>query len=165
MSFGRLLAAGKSWAGGEGTGRYRMQAGIRLPKFISPRNPFTSESRAEALSLRPLAPATTEPAAATARAEEDVPLWARAGDGLWRAVLFCWEQNPLSRLSQPKLPGIPRFGKRAVQAEFALEKVQVLRGDLTHADLEIVSVGAAGQPVAGPGWKNLTARMFGARGK
>ena len=76
---------------------------------------------------------------------------------------FCWEQNPLTRLGQPKLPGIPLFGKRAVQAEFSLEKVQVVRGDLAHADLEIVTAGGAGQSVAGPGWKSLTARMFGAR--
>jgi hypothetical protein len=163
MSFGRLLAAGKSWVGGEGTGRYRMREGIRLPKFISPRNPFKPEPGAEAPSLPRLAPATTAVMMADAAPmAEGIPLWARVGAGLRRAVWFCLEQNPLARLGQPQRPAIPRFGKAAVQEEFSLENVQVVRGDLTHADLEIV---AAGPPEAGPAWKNLTVRMFGAQSK
>ena len=44
MSFGKLLATGKSLMGGNGGGRYRMSKNARLPKFISPRNPFAPDN-------------------------------------------------------------------------------------------------------------------------
>jgi len=60
MKFGKLLAAGKSWAGGNGVGRYQMRDGFHLPKFISPKNPFKQEAVAQ-----PIAPPTAVAAPAT----------------------------------------------------------------------------------------------------
>lgn len=167
MSLGTLLAAGKSWAGGEGAGRYRMRQGIRLPKFMAPQNPF----KAEAEALRPTAPVPTvregtdgtKPAGAVRVG--GFSWWGYAGQGVRRAAAFCREQNPLARLGRPKLPLIPRFGKRPVQSEFSLEQVQVLRGDLTDADLEIVPARRLGKTSGRPAWKNLTARLMGRRGE
>jgi hypothetical protein len=169
MSLGTLLAAGKSWAGGEGAGRYRMRQGNRLPKFMAPQNPFKAEAEAE--SLRPTAPVTTvrEGTEGTKRAGAvsvgGFSWLGYAGQRVRRAAAFCREQNPLARLSRPKLPGIPRFGKRPVQSEFSLEQVQVMRGDLTDADLEIVPAAKLGKTSGRPAWKNLTARLIGRRGE
>ena len=173
MSLGTLLAAGKSWAGGEGAGRYRMRDGIRLPKFMAPQNPFKAEAEAEAESLRPTAPVKTLREGTEGTDGTDGTKRAGAvsvGGFSWlgyaeqrvrRAAAFCREQNPLARLGRPKLPGIPRFGKRPVQSEFSLEQVQVVRGDLTDADLEIVPAAKLGKTSGRPAWKNLTARLIG----
>lgn len=170
MSLGTLLAAGKSWAGGEGAGRYRMRDGIRLPKFMVSQNPFKTEAGVEAGPAT--APVTAEgdgtnrsdgTRRAVAASAESFSWWGCAGQGMRRAVSFCREQNPLARLGRPKLPGIPRLGKRTVQSEFSLEQVQVLRGDLTDADLEIVPARTFGKPSGSPTWKKLTARLFGGR--
>lgn len=64
-----------------------------------------------------------------------------AGAGVKRAVFFCLDHNPFSAIGRPKLAGIPRFGKPAVQAELSLDRVRVVRNDLTHADLEVVRAG------------------------
>ncbi len=157
MSFGRLLAAGKSWAGGDGIGRYRMQKHIRLPKFISPPNPFKSETGGETPVLRTVIPATT-----AATPANNVSRWVRVGAGLRRFAVFCLERNPFSQIGRAKLPAIPRFGRSGVQGELSLDKVKVVRGDLAHADLEVVPVGSGGNQAASPAWKNLTARIFGA---
>jgi len=165
MSLGTLLAAGKSWAGGEGTGRYRMRDGIRLPKFMSPQNPFKPEAGAEtsATGARDGRDGGhgAKPAAAVQTGNFS---WLDfAGRGVRRAVSFCREQNPLARLGRPKLPGIPRFGKRPVQSEFSLERVQVLRSDLTDADLEIIPAARPDKTSDRPAWKKLTARLVSGR--
>lgn len=161
MSFGRLLAAGKSWVGGDGIGRYRMQKHIRLPKFISPRNPFKSETGVETPVLPAVIPITTAAAVVAATSENQVSRWARVGAGLRRFAVFCLDHNPFSQIGQAKLPAIPRFGRPGVQGELSLDKVKVVRGDLAHADLEVVQVGSGGNQAASPAWKNLTARIFG----
>jgi hypothetical protein len=165
MSFGRLLAAGKSWVGGDAIGRYRMQKHILLPKFISPRNPFKSEAPQEAPLLPVVMPAATpvvETAEGTGIVMHRVSWPARAGAGLRRFSLFCLDHNPFGRIGQAKQLAIPRFGRSGVQGELSLDKVKVLRNDLAHADLEVVQVGAGGDQAATPAWKNLTARIFGA---
>ena len=65
-----------------------------------------------------------------------------AREGLQRAVLFCLDHNPFSAIGKPRLPQMPRFGKPTVQGELSLDKVKVVRSDLTHADLEVVQLGA-----------------------
>lgn len=146
MKFGKLLAAGKSWVGGNGIGRYQMRDGLALPKFISPRNPFKQEAAAE-----PIAPPSVAAAPAVivtpAVADEVLPakkvsLAARVGEGLRRVGLFCLDHNPFSAIGRPKLGGIPRFGKSAVQGELSLDKVKVVRSDLNHSDLEVVRLSA-----------------------
>ncbi len=162
MSFGRLLAAGKSWMGGDGIGRYRMRKNIRLPKFISPRNPFKAETGVETPALPAVIPVTTAAAVVAATSENQVSRWARVGAGLRRFAVFCRDRNPFSQIGRAKLPAIPRFGKFGVQGELSLDKVKVVRGDLTHADLEVVPVGPGGNQATSPAWKNLPARIFGA---
>lgn len=146
MKFGKLLAAGKSWVGGNGIGRYQMRDGLALPKFISPRNPFKQESVAEPVSPPTVAAAPAVivvPAVADAVAPaKQISLSERVGDGLKRVALFCLDHNPFSAIGRPKLSGIPRFGKGAVQGELSLDKVKVVRSDLNHSDLEVVRLGA-----------------------
>ena len=145
MNFGKLLAAGKSWVGGNGIGRYQMRDGLALPKFISPRNPFKRESVAEPESP-PRAAAAPAVIIETAVADvvppaKKISLSVRVGDGLQRALLFCLDHNPFSAIGKPRLPQMPRFGKPTVQGELSLDKVKVVRSDLTHADLEVVRLG------------------------
>jgi hypothetical protein len=166
MSFGRLLAAGKSWVGGDGIGRYRMQKHIRLPKFISPQNPFKRETEAEVDTETPVLPAVTPgangPAERATIAANQVSWWVRLGAGLRRFARWCLDRNLFGRLGRPALTAIPRFGRTGDQGELSLDTVKVLRGDLTHADLEVIPVGAGRNQAASPAWKNLATRMFGA---
>ena len=171
MKFGKLLAAGKSWAGGHGVGRYQMRESFSLPKFISPKNPFKQEAVAASVapSTAAAAPAMTTvevappsvptvtpmsaPAVAAPKLSGPKVSWKaravgiatlvgelakRAGELLRRAALFCLDHNPFSAIGKPRLAGIPRFGKSAVQGELSLDRVKVVRNDLSHADLEVV---------------------------
>lgn len=180
MSFGKLLAAGKSFAGGQNMERYRVNSRVLLPKFISQQNPFTQLPNKEA-SARTVIPVTTaqclpeQAAEAGARAASSndcvksaarASVWSRAG--LWLAGC-ARKLNPLKlfnrRVSQPKSV-IPRFGKEPVQGELSLEQVRVMRNDLSDADLEVVPAGAAGgankQSRAGGAWGRLATRIFDA---
>ena len=168
MSFGRLLAAGRSWVGEDGIGRYRMQKHIRLPRFISPQNPFKPEPDGEERELPVTQPKPTPTTAAVipAATAKRISPWAFAIAGLRRAAVFCLDYNPFSQIGQTKLPAIPRFGgskygRSVVQGELSLDKVKVVRGDLAHDDLEVVTVVSGGNQTTHPAWKNLTARIFG----
>jgi hypothetical protein len=86
------------------------------------------------------------PADAVAPGEADFAVGkARTGgDGLkaWNA-LFCLDHNPFSAIGRPKLSGIPRFGKGAVQGELSLDKVKGgAERPEPFADLEVVRLGA-----------------------
>jgi hypothetical protein len=162
MSLGKLLAAGKSWVGSDGIGRYRMQKNIRLPKFISPRNPFKSEATEE-VTARPVAtPELPAVAVGVVSSANGVSRWACLSARLRRFAMYCLDHNPFSHSGQVKLPSIPRFGRPGVQGELSLDKVKVIRSDLAHTDLEVVQVGEGGNQAASPAWRNLTARVFGA---
>jgi len=178
MKFGKLLASGKSWAGGNGIGRYQMRDGLHLPKFISPKNPFKQEAVAQPSepSMAVAAPAMTvvvaEPAPVVETMSAPVApevvnvqpampvqpvmpkvLWQvrtmrmakqsgaiakQVGELLKRAGLFFLDHNPFSAIGKPRLAGIPRFGQPVVQGELSLDRVKVVRNDLSHADLEVV---------------------------
>jgi hypothetical protein len=162
MNFGKLLAVGKSWMGGDGSGRYRMEKNFRLPQFISPRNPFRKEIPAETLSHSSPTPSATAEQPGQSQATAAFSPWPRAGNGLRRFAAFCMDHNPFSRISRPKLPVMPRFGRRAEQGELTLDKVKVLRGDLNHSDLEVVQAGAGAHHTGNAAWKSMTARIFSA---
>lgn len=124
MNFGKLLAAGKSLVNGDVSGRYRMEKNLRLPKFISPRNPFKQEKVAEpatppAAVAAPAVPNVAAVAGALPPAKKS-SLSARVGSAVQRLILFCLDHNPFSAIGKPKLSGIPRFGKPAQQTELAL---------------------------------------------
>jgi hypothetical protein len=154
MKFGNLLAAGKSLVNGDMSGRYQLEKNFRLPQFISPRNPFLRETGAQPAPPPPVvAPAVSAPPAPAAlpkaQAAADVAppaakisLAARVGSGVQKFLLFCLDHNPFSAIGRPQLAGIPRFGKSAVQGELTLDRVKVVRNDLTHADLEVVRSGS-----------------------
>lgn len=157
MKFARLLASGRSLVNGNVAGRYQMQKGMSLPQFISPKNPFKQEAVASptAPPSGAAAPATvsivapeTEPAVKMEVAKLPsiaAPKYSwqqRTAETLRKAALFCLDHNPFSAIGKPQLPGIPRFGRENVQGELSLDKVKVVRSDLTHADLEVVPVGA-----------------------
>lgn len=128
MKFGRLLASGKSLVNGDVSGRYRMEKNLRLPKFISPRNPFKQEKAAEPVTpptavVAPAVPVMVVAADVLPPAEK-ISLSSRVGGGLQKAILFCLDHNPFSAIGKPKLSGIPRFGKPA-QTELGLDRAKV----------------------------------------
>lgn len=139
MKFGRLLASGKSLVNGDVSGRYRMEKNLRLPKFISPRNPFKQEKAAEPASPPPEVAAPAVPFMAVAAdvlpPAKKLSLSARVGGGLQKAILFCLDHNPFSAIGKPKLSGIPRFGKPAQQTELALDRAKAEQGNLASARL------------------------------
>lgn len=143
---------------GNVSGRYQMRDHVQLPRFISPKNPFAAEATAEESTSQA---ATSDERGAVASAVTPkrrlsaILSW--AGEGSKRAALWCLDRNPFSAIGRPQLPKMPRFGKQPVQGELSLENVKVVRGDLTHADLEVVESGSA--PNAA--WQSLASRVFG----
>jgi hypothetical protein len=187
MSLGRLLATGKSFVGGrDDTGRYRVDKHFALPKFISPRNPFApAAAKAEPSSTddapcaqadekaAAVATAKLSPAALEKRAWQ---MFAGARAGRWLGELG-QKLNPWPRLK--RRPGPVKslasgFSKMAVQPELSLDKVQVVRSDLSDADVDVVPMKArspsSNASAESPGkyklaesaWDRLTARFFGA---
>jgi hypothetical protein len=164
MKFGRLLASGKSMVSGNVSGRYQMRDHVRLPQFISPKNPFAAEATAEEFTSQA---ATLDERGAVASAvtlkQRVTALLSWAGEGLTQAALWCLDHNPFSAIGRPQLPSIPRFGKQpvpgelSVQGELSLDKVKVVRADLTHADLEVVRT----ETPPSAGWQSLASRVFG----
>lgn len=65
----------------------------------------------------------------------------RVGAWAQQVVLFCVDHNPFSAIGKPRLAGIPRFGKAAVQGELSLERGPLERNDLRPAELETARVG------------------------
>jgi hypothetical protein len=160
MKFGRLLAAGKSMVSGNVAGRYQMQEGWRLPQFISPKNPFAAEATA-AESASPPMKTETSPVVSAVTPGRKLSTWLKRGGAAARqGAAWCLDHNPFSSIGRPRLPAMPRFGRPPVQAELSLEKVTVVRGDLVHADLEVVPAGGDANGTANTAWRNLTARVF-----
>jgi len=157
MSLVRLLTTGKSLVGiKETTSRYHLARQNWLPKFASAKNPFASTVTADRDSVPGQTPANdAAKSAATIAAlkkTQRLPLYQsptkvvqasegaprRTGSakfaGKWLSAL-----NPFSL----KVAGKPKpvSGARsapAVQGELSLDKVKVVRNDLSDADLEIV---------------------------
>ena len=180
MSFGRLLASGKSLVGLNGdASRYRVNKQARLPKFISPKNPFASGET-------PAAPVPEQPAkpkAVVAVAHADA---SEAGKEISRGAVSAraaewlgeWGRklNPLARRSQapgPVKSAAPSGSPTALQGELSLDSVRVVRNDLSDTDFEVAR-SAAAKPVSpviamtveklepvGAAWNRLTARFFG----
>ena len=186
MSLGRLLAAGKSLMRAcDGAGRYQVNKRVALPKFISPRNPFTPAVKTEAspMGAELSAKACGEKAVIAAKAGADAA-GTRAFQVAMRARAARWigewsrKMNSLPRLAQwpgPVQAAGPRLAKPPVQPELSLDKVQVVRNDLSDADFEVVpakrpvavSSGPAAltsaerlEPAGGTG-DRLTPRIFG----
>jgi hypothetical protein len=188
MSLGRLLAAGKSLVGGrDGAGRYQVNKHLALPKFISPRNPFAPAEKSEASPAGDESSVKTrgekKAVVATAKVDTDAAgkkhFQVSAGARVARWISECGQKiNPLLRLAKGPRPVksvMPHFAKTPVQSELSLDKVQVVRNDLSDADFEVVqaktpiavSPGTAAlisqdkfEPAGGT-WNRLTTRIFG----
>ena len=67
---------------------------------------------------------------------------------------------------EPLEPASARASKAMVQAELSLEKVRVVRNDLSDSDLEVVAVkpraAASAEEPADDGWDKVASRLFGA---
>lgn len=181
MSLVRLLSAGKSLVGvQEVQSRYRMNKQMRLPKFISPRNPFVSDVTKDAALTQPKISRQTAPrpdstaAGTTTKESKRTPLISRLILATRTSAAWLGKANPFSRFAEsarPKKSTIPCFTKPPIQSELCLDKVQVVRNDLSDADLEVVAAVAPVAPravksaghgeTAGNAWGRLTTRMFG----
>jgi hypothetical protein len=167
MSLGKLLTSGKSLVGLHNPeGRYEMRTKNLLPKFGSEKNPFSTvkpqslqpelvEKIPTIARSRTMTPA--EIAAARLKETKRLPLVtaikspAAAAPGIsFKTKALGWIREQLKRVNlrswwparksrTVKSAAMP-FGKAPVQAELSLDKVKVLRNDLSEGDLEVVPV-------------------------
>ena|SRR5579859_6624895 len=197
MSLLRLLAAGKSLVGlKESDSRYRLTNQRLLPQFGSKSNPFRTDGDAgqklaitPALRAETLQPDAESPQTAVAPAQKGPPTQrpeSKATLAIRQAShqLADWAGKYTSRLAgpfqsrsaKPAMPAIPALAKPMVQGELSLERVKVVRNDLSDSDLDIVrcrpqpSLANRSVPVAEPKaaempdkpWSRVTGRLFGA---
>ncbi len=172
MSLGRLLAAGKSLIGLGGPGRYREDKHVRLPKFVSPKNPFAAETDAAQVEVAVEGASIEETAKPVAKEEKPVAVPSTAGPVKsvgWMGALGA-KLNPLGRKSSS--PG-PVRSLRPQQGELSLDMVQVVRNDLRDSDFEVAKASVV-KPVSpvmamtaeklepvGAAWNRLATRFLG----
>jgi hypothetical protein len=150
MSLLRLLSAGKSLVGlKDSTPQYRMGDPRAMPKFGSAANPFRQKKEKDisAVSSEPKSskPVAAPPSpAATPMPAKTIAAVASAKAG-WRArLLSLWPKR------RPKQTRVAPLSRPAIQGELSLDRVKVMRNDLSDADLEIVAVArGATKPAAG----------------
>ena len=178
MSLLRLLTTGKSLVGvSSEESRYRLTSQKLLPQFGPARNPFSSRAKAEpaqteARSLEDhsgngasvarlsLPGSRGEPAAVLQRAVEHRAVPAKfdlrkLAGALWQsiaALLSGWQAKLCGLFARSggkvaKL-AIPRFPKPPVQGELSLDRIKVMRNDLSDADLEVVPAKPLTAPAA-----------------
>jgi hypothetical protein len=168
----RLLTSGKSLVGlRDGVNRYRLSNRNRLPRFGSTHNPFQPpaevSSVAEAVTIARAAQVDGKPAGEERRSQSRLPatpkpavspasvasgsgasapnaLIARssppAGRSRW---LGSWFSPARRRATLPAATA----NKTPLQGELLLDRVQVVRNDLSDADLEVVAVRPSRRPV------------------
>jgi hypothetical protein len=170
MSLLRLLATGKSLVSLRDTeSRYRLTSQRLLPQFGPTRNPFHSPGNSElavAGTLRPTAEfgkaAFEAGACGSARR-----LWLKAAE-----MLSVWMRKARAVIAGSlKKAGsaAPRFQKPPLQGELSLDRVKVMRNDLSEADRELVNARAkpASASLAGKAadraeqiWGQVSDRLF-----
>jgi len=198
MSLLRLLTSGKSLVGLRNSdGRYQVTRQRWLPKFGSKKNPFRTRSGLvqapvvgeahAALPAKPLASTFgPAPTAVAIACEPDSPGKPGKNNSVPKRARSTFAESArvyVSRLaaglirSQPKAarPVIPRVGHSLVQGELSLDRVKVVRNDLSDSDLEIVrskaepsaterprSAEQPEQPVLSERtWNRVAGRLFG----
>jgi hypothetical protein len=157
MSFGKLLASGKSFVNGRSKAAYRENKRVYLPKFGLSKNPFTPPVQTELPKAEVTESVAPCEIAASMQPAKSLTAWTR-------------KLNPISvwRDSQE--------GKSAphpvIQAELSLDTVKVVHNDLSDADVEIVPIKSRppremSESVlqadgGGNSWSRLGAKFFGA---
>jgi hypothetical protein len=131
MNLGKLLFAGRSVVNGNKAVEYRENKQVCLPKFVSPKNPFTSKPPLEnnsAAAIDGSVPQVTK--AQPAQAISSSPKFLAS----WTGRL-----NPASAWRGPRVQAMD--GSRpVVQAELSLDTVKVIHNDLSDADVEVVPI-------------------------
>jgi len=170
MSLLRLLTSGRCLMGlKDSANRYRVNEQALLPKFGSARNPFR-KTVVPAKAVAPGVPQVATPAEALVC---ESPKEAKPGRSQPKG-LACRVTNRLTRLIKGRSATavLPATGAKPMQAELALESVQVMRNDLSDSDIEVVParkpVPATGPVAAGPragfkpvvGWARKSISLF-----
>lgn len=182
MSLLRLLTTGRSLIEFKDTpGTYQMTSQRLLPHFGPARNPFSSKAASNAVPEAEMA-AVMQSKVQDLKASSDggerggsQASWLGATSLLktWKAKCDGLFKRAGGRAAKP---AIPRFTRQPVQGELSLDKVKVVRNDLSDADLEIVparrsatqgsSASAARSEmttsVAAGLWGRVANRIFGA---
>ena len=160
MSLVRLLSSGRSLIGfKDEEGRYRMTNQRLLPKFGSVKNPFhpgnppaqmrlatppVTESCAVPTASRTASEWTRRLQVAVRTAESKLQIYL----GHVRRTLTGWSgwlRRRLGRMftrrdKNAAGAAVPQLARPPIQSELSLERVRVLRNDLSDVDLEIVPV-------------------------
>jgi hypothetical protein len=165
-------------------GRYEMRPRNLLPKFGSEKNPFstakpeplqaaaTEKVRVETRVMVSVSMTPAEIAAARLKETRRLPaiqsirpesepasgLRVRARSAMERSAALIQKWNPWSAerraVKAQAKPAIPRFDKTPVQTELSLDRIKVIRNDLSEADVEVVpmkiSVQSPAKPVVSP---------------
>ena len=132
MNLGKLLVSGKSFVNGGGAVAYREVKQVYLPKFVSPKNPFTTAVKAPVENaVAPVkkaavvVPVVTHKMPPPSAPKITTPTWAS-------------KLNPVSFLRATQ-PLVPNF-QPAMQPELSLDSVKVVHNDLSDVDVEIVPI-------------------------
>ena len=172
MSLLKLLTTGKSLVGlKDAESRYRMTNQRLLPKFGSAKNPFSAAETVEPVSTvatppieeqqsAPVTHPTTMEPASNGTIKESAGLL-RLGTskarGLAAAALQTrWVSQLGPLISRParkttKAAGVPVPSKpQQVQGELSLDRIKVMRNDLSDADLEIIAARPKTRSVPAP---------------
>jgi hypothetical protein len=158
MSLGRLLSTGRSLVGVRSAGgRYRMSDPRTLPKFGSSKNPFAARENARveaAADPQPLLSASVEPladgAGTASKATAPSPLIGECAipatkkPAALRLAFRAWLQRVHAWLGAPaklarRLKNARKTGQPPIQCELSLERVTVVRNDLSDSDVEIIT--------------------------
>ncbi len=176
--------------------RYHLSRRPALPTFGGKQNPFrattlpeAAQSATPAPTLPPAEPAhvvvparaeglgmplTPAPEAAAPNvagsAPGSEPLAPAAMPGFGRGALVRYAEKFKSWLALGRRPAggrvAPRLVKPMVQCELSLERVRVVRNDLSDSDVEIVARSApateAVEKAPGGAWEKVAERLFGA---
>lgn len=158
MSLLRLLTAGRSLVGiRDVETRYRMTSQRLLPRFGVGKNPFTASDAPAAVSVETgrQAEQTRQPSA-EAGAENRGRVSHRGVVIAIRSKTTAVYGNWVGGLSamfnrskrRPEAEAKPRVRTEPVQGELALDRIRVMRNDLSDADLEVIR---SKSPVEPPG--------------
>lgn len=125
MSLMRLLTVGRSLNELKGAGRYHIPRGVGLPQF-------NFGKPAMKISSAPAVKAAAGEVQATPATVEKNPTVAVAGE-VRKPASGGWLKR-----SNPFAAAQPTSAKPPMQAELTLDKVKVVRNDLSEADFEVV---------------------------